>query len=47
MNILSTKDMDFATQCNLIQNYLNSEDNDDILLNRVNSEYYNEKILIH
>ena len=37
VNILSTKDMDFATQSNLIQNYFNSE-NDDILLNHVNSE---------
>ena len=45
MNILSTKDMDFATQCNLIQDYLNSENNDDILLNHVNSEYYDGKKL--
>ena len=38
VNILSTKDMDFATQCDLIHNYLNSEKNDDdILLNHVPS----------
>ena len=48
VNILYTKDMGFATQCNLIQNNLNSENNDDILLNHVNSEYYDEKkIYIH
>ena len=37
--------MDFVTQCNLIQNNLNSENDDDILLNHVNSEYYDEKKL--
>ena len=43
VNILSAKDIDFVTQCDLIQNYLNSENDDDILLNHVNSEYYDEK----
>ena len=47
VNILSTKDIDFATQCNLIQNDINSENDDDILLNHVNSEYYDEKKSIH
>ena len=43
VNILSTKDIDFATKCNLIQNDINSENDDDILLNHVNSEYYDDK----
>ena len=43
VNILSTKDIDFATQCNLIQNDINSENDDDIFLNHVNSEYYDDK----
>ena len=42
MNILSAKDIDFATECDLIQNYLNCENDEDILLNHFNSEYYDE-----
>ena len=43
VNILSAKNIDFVTECDFIQNYLNSENDDDILLNHVNSEYYDEK----
>ena len=43
VNILSAKNINFVTECDFIQNYLNSENDDDILLNHVNSEYYDEK----
>ena len=41
LNILPAKDIHFATECDLIQNYLNSEKDEDILLNHVNSIQFN------
>ena len=35
---LSAKDIHFATECDIIQNYLNFENDEDILLNHVNSK---------
>ena len=43
VNIISADDRKFASQCTYIQNLVNSENGDDILLNHVNSEYYDEK----
>ena len=43
VNTLSAKDIDFVTECDLIQNYLNSENDEDIVLNRVISKYYDGK----
>ena len=36
----------FASQCKYIQNLLTSENDDDVLLNHINSKYYDVKIQI-
>ena len=44
VNILSAKSVDFASLCDSVHNLVNNEsDEDDILLNHVNSRYYDEK----
>ena len=44
VNILSANSIDFVSLCDSVKNIINSEsDEDDILLNHVNSKYYDEK----
>ena len=45
INIISVDGRKFASLCEHIQNFVNSENGDDILLNHVNSKYYDVKPL--
>ena len=43
VNILNADDTEFVTRCESIQNLINSENDDDVLLNHVNSNSYDVK----